>query len=58
MYANVGMFCTLIFFYDLGLAYSGGAQYMPSFSYINENCFILDLLLNKHLGVAVREFKF
>lgn len=37
------------YFYDLGLAYSGGVQYVPSSSYINQNYFILDLLLNKHL---------
>lgn len=41
------------YFYDLGLAYSGAVQYVPSFSNINQNYFIhthhiLDLLLNKH----------
>lgn len=28
------------YFYDLGLAYSGGAQYVHSFRFINQNCFM------------------
>lgn len=36
------------YFYELGLAYSGAAQYMPSLGYINRNYFILDLRCNKH----------
>lgn len=49
MYANSGMFCTLMCFYDLGLAYSGRAECVLSFGYISQNNFFLDLLLNTHL---------
>lgn len=40
------------YFHDLGLAYSGGAQYVPSFSNINQNYFVSSpypwSLFNKH----------
>lgn len=44
----VACFSTLMFFYDLGLAYSGRAECVLSFGCITHNYFILDLLLNKH----------
>lgn len=45
----VACFCTLMYFYDLGLAYSGRAECVLSFGYISQNYFFLDLLLNTRL---------